>query len=196
MFVITINADDSLDFGPAEWGQKLASLTGLAGNKNPPQTPYTFGDRTLRNVSDPTLLDYQENGSGSVVNGVWSISASDVSLSAAKTEAKAVLAGNRYAAEVAGITVNGVAIDTDRDTQGTLTAARIMAKEDPGYSVKWKTQNGFVTLDAATLIALADAVLNHVQLCFDNEANISDSIDAAADLTALRLVNLNNDWPV
>jgi hypothetical protein len=70
-----------------------------------------------------------------------------------------------------GISVNGIELATDDTTQSRIMAARIMAKEDSKYTVNWKTNAGFVPLDAATIVALSDAIHDHVQACFTAEAN-------------------------
>lgn len=89
----------------------------------------------------------------------------------------------RYEKEVGGITVGGTEIQTDRVSRGNLTAAYIKAKEDANYSLKWKTENGFVDLTAAQIISIADAVEAHVQACFVAEANIdTSSLDTNQDV--------------
>lgn len=86
------------------------------------------------------------------------------------------LAACRYERENGGITLIGVPIKTDQFTRTNLIGARIRAMEDAGYTVNWKTDAGFVTLDAPTIIAIADAVANHVQKCFDAEAAVLPSL--------------------
>ena len=57
------------------------------------------------------------------------------------------IAQARYNAEIAGVTINGVLIKTDRETQAVLTAACLQAYIDSGYSLNWKTGDGtFVSL--------------------------------------------------
>lgn len=73
-----------------------------------------------------------------------------------------------------GITVNGVSISTDDKTQLRLAGARIEAEADDTYTVKWKTSNGFVTLNATQVIALSSAVRAHIQKCFDAQEAIED----------------------
>lgn len=108
---------------------------------------------------------------------------------------KAELAAIRYAKETGGIVVSGAPIATDRDTQAKLIAVRIKAKENASYTVNWKTAGGFVSLDAATIIAIADAVSAHIQACFDREAVLTAAIDGAADQAALDAIDLNAGWP-
>lgn len=86
---------------------------------------------------------------------------------------KARIAERRYVAETRGLTVNGIAVFTDRNTQMKLIAASVRASRDPKYSVNWKMlDSSFVTLDAPTLIYLADVVGDYVQACFDREADL------------------------
>ena len=85
----------------------------------------------------------------------------------------------------AGVTVSGVTVGTDDLTQQRLMAARIIAKEDPSYTVKWKAVGGFVDLNAAQIIAIADAVRAHVKKCFDAEADIEgNAYDTLEDMEA------------
>jgi hypothetical protein len=86
------------------------------------------------------------------------------------------LAAYRYEVETSGITVNGMSVQTDRQSRADLTAARIKAQEDSNYSTKWKTPDGFVTLDSSTILTIADAVHNHVQAAFETEATVEDEI--------------------
>ena len=96
-------------------------------------------------------------------------------LEAARERKRAEIASARFEAETAGI--NG--IKTDRESQALITGAALKATQDATYTCRWKTESGFVTLDAATIIAVADAVRTHVQTCFDAEAAKCVLIDAA-----------------
>jgi len=102
------------------------------------------------------------------------------------------LAAYRYEIETGGITVNGITIQTDRQARADITAARIKASEDSTYTTKWKTPDGFVTLDASTILTIADAVHNHVQSAFDAEATVEDEIDNGT-LTTLSEVKARFD---
>ncbi|NIQ11956.1 MAG: DUF4376 domain-containing protein, partial [Gammaproteobacteria bacterium] len=82
----------------------------------------------------------------------------------------AILASYRYEREIEGITTNGAEIRTDRETQAVLLGARTKAKEDSNYTTMWKAVNGFVELTAPEIIAVADAVHDHVQKCFNAES--------------------------
>jgi hypothetical protein len=102
------------------------------------------------------------------------------------------LADYRYEKEVGGVTVSSVPVNTDRETQSKLIAVRILAKEDVNYSVDWKGTDGFVTLNAATIIAIADAVATYVQACFSREKVLSAAINAAQDPAS---VDITTGWP-
>ena len=99
------------------------------------------------------------------------------------------IATARYNAEIAGVTFNGVLIKTDRETQAVLTAAYLQAYIDSGYSLNWKTGDGtFVSVPAEQIMAFGTAVRQHVQGCFDHEAELLPLIASAttqAELDAI-----------
>ena len=96
-----------------------------------------------------------------------------------KAQKKAEIAAVRYAREIAGTTVNGITIDTGRDSQALITGAALAAVIDPQYSLNWKTAAGFIHLTATEIIAVAQSVRAHVQSCFDREAELVALVDAA-----------------
>lgn len=107
----------------------------------------------------------------------------------AKAQAK------RRALEIGGITVGGVPVYTDPESQSKLHAARTAAKEDSGYTLDWKGSGGsFVTLNAQTIIAIADAVRAHVQACFSAEKNVGAKISNGT-YTTYEQVDGASEWP-
>lgn len=104
----------------------------------------------------------------------------------------ALIASTRYEHEVSGISLNGMAIDTGRDSQGLITGAALQAMLSPGYTLRWKTRAGFVDLTSAQIIEVASAVRAHVQACFDREADLL----AALSEGAFTIDMLNRGWPV
>lgn len=97
--------------------------------------------------------------------------------------------------EIGGITVAGVPVYTDPESQSKLHAARTAAKEDNAYTVKWKGAGGvFFTLNAAQIIGIADAVRQHVQDCFAAEEAVAIKVnnDTYATYDA---VNGASEWP-
>lgn len=77
----------------------------------------------------------------------------------------------------AGFDFNGFRILTDTQSMATLTALRVLAKEDSSYSVNWKTPSGFTALSASAIIAIADAARSYVQSCYDAEAAVLGQIE-------------------
>lgn len=147
----------------------------------------------------PTLQPGQIVASRSVTHdgttATVSYTVQDKPLDAYKAERKAALASIRYDHEISGTTINGTFVNTDRDTQSKLIAARILAKEDPAYTIRWKLPTGFTTLDAATLIAIADGVRAHVQAAFDREDVLTQAINAATTHADLDAIDINAGWP-
>ena len=101
------------------------------------------------------------------------------------------IADRRYIEETSGITINGVKIDTGRDSQALITGAALSAMLDSSYLCTWKTVSGPVQLSAAQLLAIAKAVRAHVQACFDREA---DLLAAVAD-GSITGEMLEEGWP-
>lgn len=103
----------------------------------------------------------------------------------AKEDKKASIAQARYEAEIAG--VNG--IRTDRESQSLITGAALKAMQDSTYVCRWKSESGFIELNATQIIAVADAVRAHVQGCFDHEADLIPLIEAATTQAELDSIN-------
>ncbi|PWE26810.1 hypothetical protein C4N9_20455 [Pararhodobacter marinus] len=100
-------------------------------------------------------------------------------LAALEIEAeRARLKARRDQALVSGITVAGMPIATDDTSQSRIVGAALAVINDPNLTIQWKTEAGFVTLDAAQVLAVAQAVRAHVQACFDREAELLDALDA------------------
>lgn len=101
------------------------------------------------------------------------------------------IAGRRYQAEIAGINFAGMPLATDRDSQGLINGAALSAYTDPSYVCRWKTNAGYVTLDSATLKAVAKAIRDHVQACFDREDELTKAVDEGTYTDAM----LDEGWP-
>ena len=95
----------------------------------------------------------------------------------------ALIAARRYTAETAGTTIEGMHIDTGRDSQGLITGAALAAMLGPAYSIRWKTVAGFVDLTAQQIMGVASAVRAFVQASFDREALLLDAV-ADGSITA------------
>ena len=88
------------------------------------------------------------------------------------------VANKRWEKETGGIVLNGMALATDDRSKALITGARIAAENDPDFTTKWKTADGsFVTVNASMIIAISDAMLEHVQECFATEAQVLADIE-------------------
>lgn len=102
-----------------------------------------------------------------------------------------VIATRRYQAESAGMTINGMTVATDDRSQSLITGAALAASLDDTYSCNWKTEAGFVKLDAKTLLVIAKSVRAHVQACFDREAELLAAVKDGSYTDAM----LEQGWP-
>lgn len=117
-------------------------------------------------------------------------------LAARKAARLAALAAKRYAVETGGITIGQSHIQTDRSTCSILTAAFVLASANASYTTRWKIGDGaFTLLDAPTIIAIATAVQEHVQACFDREYALTLAIQGAADAAAVDATDIGAGWP-
>lgn len=105
----------------------------------------------------------------------------------------AYAADKRWRVETGGIVVAGAPIATDDRSKTMIMGARIKADADPDYTVGWKTADGFVTLNASQIVAISDAVLAHVDACFEAEAAVLSGIDAG-NIATIAEINAF-DWP-
>lgn len=102
------------------------------------------------------------------------------------------ISARRYQAQVAGTTLQGMQIDTSTDSQALITGAALAAVLDSSYVCRWKMADGTrVELDAKMIIAVASAVRDHIQACYDREDEL---LTAVADGTFTDAM-LDQGWP-
>lgn len=174
---------------PAKNGPAMPSVDGLQfvwarESQYPTLTPELFG--TCPDTSDTT-----KPGVMAMMDEAEWLSARQRENADRRTLTAQQIADRRWQAEVAGITVNGMAVATDRDSQALITGAAVSAMLDPDYSVSWKTAAGFVDINAEQIIGLASTVRAHVQACFDREAEL---LEALAEGT-LTPEMIDTGWP-
>lgn len=109
----------------------------------------------------------------------------------ARVTTVSAIAARRWQAETAGINVAGITIDSGRASQALITGAALNAVIDPSYVCNWKTPDGFVQLDAQTLLGVAIKLRAHVQACFDREADLLAALVDGTYTTAM----LEEGWP-
>jgi len=93
-------------------------------------------------------------------------------------ELKSAVATERFAREGVGIVVDGLQIETTRDSQALIASTGLSAVLDPEYRCNFKKAGGFVEIGAAQIITIAKAVRAHVQACFDRELTVLRAIEA------------------
>ena len=101
------------------------------------------------------------------------------------------IAARRFEVETGGVTVAGVQINTERDSQSLLTGAAFAASLDPEYRIKWKAATGFVDLTGEQILGIASQVRAFVQACFNREAELLGAV-ADGSITAEML---EDGWP-
>jgi hypothetical protein len=104
------------------------------------------------------------------------------------------IANVRYVAETSGVTLGADTVNTDRESQATITSAWAVAKQNSGTIIDWKASSGWVRVDAATMIAIGDAVFAHVQSCFSKERQLAEQAALCATVADLRLIDYEGVW--
>lgn len=106
-----------------------------------------------------------------------------------KDELTSHAAAVRWQKEIGGIVVGGVPIATDDRSKQMIIGARLAADADPNWSTQWVSADGSVhTVNAATMIAISDAVQAHVNACFVIYADVKSDIDAG-DITTTQEID-------
>lgn len=115
-------------------------------------------------------------------------------------EAKALLkqrvTAQRWIVETSGITMPGGArVLTTIEDQNRISNATYNALRKGLPSVRFKNAEGvFIDLPVAGLVAIADAVSDHVQACFDAEAAHFAAVDVL-DATTVGSYDVLAGWP-
>ena len=119
-----------------------------------------------------------------------------IPLEEVKATCKAAATDLRWRKETAGILISGVPVATDDRSKTLILGKRAQAQRNPSMSFRWKAAGGeWVELTGSQIIAIADAVADHVQACFDREGELHDAIDAAETAAAVLAVDITAGWP-
>ncbi|HCJ29400.1 MAG TPA: hypothetical protein DHV63_08915 [Pseudomonas sp.] len=103
----------------------------------------------------------------------------------------ASIAARRWQAETGGIDVAGMHIETDDRSKALITGSAIKAMRSAAYTLNWKTPEGFIQIPAEQVLAMADAVSDHVQACFNREAELLEALEAGTFTPDM----LEEGWP-
>lgn len=151
-----------------------------AGNINPNDYDWwelTPDNSTPARIQTQSTSTYTKNGNVYEEQKTYSLAANfkDI-LSDYITE-------KRYEKEIGGLEVNGLTIKTDRESQSMIIGATVLIGD--GETLKWKTEAGFVDLSGAQIKAIATLVRNHIQACFNREAELLAELENVTEETAL-----------
>lgn len=105
-----------------------------------------------------------------------------------KDDLIAYAADARWRKEVGGIAVSGVPVATDDRSKQMIIGARLAADADPDWTSQWVGADGAIySIDAATIIAISNAVQAHVNACFATFASVKAEIDAGTITTTAQI---------
>lgn len=100
----------------------------------------------------------------------------------------------RLQAEGIGVVVAGITYASDIESQVRLEAKIAYLNRAGLAEVTWKSRSGMVVLTLGELEAVALAVAEHTQQCFDAEAAVINAINHG-DITTLAQVEDAASWP-
>lgn len=121
---------------------------------------------------------------------------SDIPLDDIKAKRKAEATAKRKAVVSAGVVVGESVVTADDTDQSKMTGAVVSL--DKGYitaPLKWKASDTFVSIDAATLDAIGEAVAQKVEAGYAREAALWTAIDACDTADEVLAVDLTEGWP-
>ncbi len=105
------------------------------------------------------------------------------------------LAGVRWQHQIAGISIDGIDLRTDRES---ILDLRIIAdRSAEKFPLTYKAASGFITLETKEQATqYADAQDDYVQACFNHEAVLTSMIISRKnDPEALASLDLSEGWP-
>lgn len=126
--------------------------------------------------------EFHSGGTVEIDGGVASVKWTAPDLASVKARAIERLSEIRRAKIDAGFAFGGITAPCDDESQRVYTAAYVLAKDFPQMKRKWKLPSGFVELGSTELQQLAILASQHVQACFDWQAEQVALIEAAKDV--------------
>lgn len=102
----------------------------------------------------------------------------------------------RWQQEIGGAEFRGSTIRTDANSQQKITAVYAMARLDPSYEVPvWEVVPGvFIPLDNSTIIAMGEAVRDHIQGTFNRKAELHLAIASIETIEAVDAFDIAAEW--
>lgn len=107
----------------------------------------------------------------------------------AKPSLVSITARVRWEKEIAGSFWGQYPIHTDRESQAMVSGAvAYLQNKPPQTTVNFRTPVGFTTLALDGVTAIALAVGDHVQACFDKQQEIEAAIEAGTIKTEAEII--------
>lgn len=162
-------------------------VTGTDADGNTETVPANY---TIFRCPDDGPIGFVNNG------GVIADYAKFEGLAEAMAAKLAELDDFRWQVEIGGTEMAGITIRTDPNSQAKVAAAYTMARLDPAYEVPtWEALPGlFVPLSNAQLIAMGEAVRDHVQDTFNRKAVLHAAITALESVEAVEAFDIETEW--
>lgn len=120
-----------------------------------------------------------------MIGGEIIVTATPKPIASIRADLAEQIAASRYALETGGITVGGMAIRTDRESQSMIASALQIVNRNPAAVIDWKGPSGWAQIDKAAVEAVADAVGAHVQACFSAERLRQEALADIDDIDQL-----------
>lgn len=92
------------------------------------------------------------------------------------------IADARYNAEVGGVSVGGMRIKTDRESQAQLSSAFTSLSGGLIENTPWKSESGWVEVTLEDIRPIAQVVAAHVRSCFALEKAMQEQLDEFVEL--------------
>jgi len=76
------------------------------------------------------------------------------------------------------VSIEGIAVATDDRSKGLIEGAKAYLDQNPSFTVQFKTERGWATMDHTAMALIFNGVAAHVQSCFAAEQAIAAQITA------------------
>jgi hypothetical protein len=141
-------------------------------------------DPIYEELSGP-FWTYENN----VATGTYTVNT--LSIERIRGHLKQVVATERYRKQNLGITVTiantSFSVSTDTNTINSLLS---LASTAGTNTINYKSPNGFISLTGADIQNVVNQIHDYVQIQFNWEKTINETIDAANDITTLQAIEI------
>lgn len=107
------------------------------------------------------------------------------------------VASKRWQVETGGVSIGGIPIATDRESQSQLSSSYNSLKNTLISDTLWKAADGnFILVTLADIEPIAQTVASHVRACFAAEHAHFQAISVLDTQAELDTYDINTGWPV